>query len=323
MMGTHRPFRFGTTDISPASRAEWAAYARKVEDLGYSTLVMGDHFSFGGLGPLAALMAAADATTTLRLGSMVFANDFRHPVLLAQEAATIDLFSDGRLEFGLGSGWLRDDYAAVGMPFDPPATRIQRLAEAVPLIKQLFGDTPVTFAGNYYQVENLNLKPKSKQRPHPPILIGGGGRRVLTLAGQEADIVSIDPKGTAAGTKDIATSTADAVAEQVAWVRAAAGARFDNLELHSLLLMVRVSDNRHHAAAQVAAEVAAFPATWVTNPVLSAEQILASPHFLIGTVDQMVADLQMRRERYGISYITVFGDSVDTFSPVVARLAGS
>jgi probable F420-dependent oxidoreductase len=322
-MATKRPFRFGTTDISPASRAEWAAYARKVEELGYSTLVMGDHFSFGGLGPLAALMAAADATTTLRLGSMVFANDFRNPVLLAQEAATIDLFSDGRFEFGLGSGWLRDDYVAVGLPFDPPATRIQRLAEAIPLIKQLFGDTPVTFAGNYYRVEHLNLMPKSKQRPHPPILIGGGGRRVLTLAGQAADIVSIDPKGTAAGTKDIATSTADAVLEQVAWVRAAAGTRFDDLELHSLLLMVRVSDNRHHAAEQMAAELATFPATWVSNAVLSPEQILASPHFLVGTVDQMVADLQMRRERYGISYITVFGDDIDTFSPVVARLVGN
>ncbi|MDQ2997808.1 MAG: TIGR03621 family F420-dependent LLM class oxidoreductase, partial [Chloroflexota bacterium] len=279
--------------------------------------------SFGSLGPLAALMAAADATTTLRLGSMVFANDFRNPVLLAQEAATIDLFSDGRFEFGIGSGWLRDDYIAVGTPFDPPAIRIQRLAEAVPLIKQLFGDTPVTFAGKYYQVENLNLMPKPKQRPHPPILIGGGGRRVLTLAGQEADIVSIDFKGTAAGTKDIATSTDDAVAEQVAWVRAAAGARFDDLELHSLILMMRVADNRHQAAEQMAAELATFPVTWVSNAVLSPEQILASPHFLVGTVDQMVADLQMRRERYGISYITVFGDSVDTFSPIVARLAGS
>ena len=135
--------------------------------------------------------------------------------------------------------------------------------------------------------------------------------------------MSIDSKGTAAGTKDIATSTADAVEEQMAWVRAAAGVRFDDLELHSLLLMVRVSDNRHHAAEQMAAELATFPATWVSNAVLSAEQVLASPHFLVGTVDQMVADLQMRRERYGISYITVFGDSVDIFSPVVARLAGS
>ncbi len=321
-MASHRPFRFGITDMNATSRAEWVAFAQKVEDLGYSTLVMGDHLSLGGLGPLAALMAAAGATTTLRLGSLVFANDFRHPVLLAQEAATIDLLSDGRLEFGLGSGWLRDDYAACGMPFDPPATRIQRLVEAGPLIKQLFGDTPVTFAGNYYHVENLNLSPKPKQRPHPPILIGGGGRRVLTLAGQEADIVSIDPKGTAAGTKDIATSTADAVAEQVAWVRAAAGARFDDLELHILLLVVRVSDNRHHAAEQVAAEVAALPATWVSNAALSAEQILASPHFLIGSVDQMVADLQTRRERYGFSYITTFGDYIDVLSPVVAQLAG-
>lgn len=322
-MATHRPFRFGATDISPASRAEWAAYAQKVEELGYSTLVMGDHLSVGSLGPLAALMAAADATTTLRLGSHVFANDFRNPVLLAQEAATIDLFSDGRLEFGIGSGWLRDDYVAAGMPFDPPATRIQRLAEAVPLIKQLFGDTSVTFAGTYYQVENLHLKPKPRQRPHPPILIGGGGRRVLTLAAQAADIVSIDFKGTATGTKDIATSTADAVTEQVAWVRAAAGARFDALELHSLLSMVRVADNRHQAAEQMAAELATFPVTWVSNAVLSPEQILASPHFLVGTVDQMVADLQLRRERYGISYVTVFGDDIDTFSPVVARLAGS
>jgi probable F420-dependent oxidoreductase len=326
MMAPHKPFRFGVVAADASSRTEWVAYARKVEALGYSTLVMGEHLSFlsaGSLGPIAALMAAADATTTLRLGSHVFANDFRHPVLLAQEAATIDLLSDGRLELGLGGGWLRADYDATGVPFDPPAIRIQRLEEAVALIKRLFGDAPVTFAGKYYQVQNLNLFPKSRQQPHPPLFIGGGGRRSLRLAAQEATIVGMDTSTTVEGTKDYATTSAAAIEQRIGWVRQAAGARFPDLEIHVLVHAVNVTDDRQQGAAQLAAELSTWPATVVSNATLSTEHILTSPRFLIGPIDQIVADLQERRERYGISYITVFGEYIDTFSPVVAQLAGT
>lgn len=325
-MAPHRPFRFGVGPTDASSRAEWVAYARKVEALGYSTLVIGEHLSFlgaGSLGPIAALMAAADATTTLRLGSHVFTNDFRHPVLLAQEAATIDLLSDGRLELGLGGGWLRADYDVAGVPFDSPAVRIERLEEAVALIKRLFGDAPVTFAGNHYQVQNLNLFPKPRQQPHPPLFIGGGGRRSLTLAAQEATIVGMDTKATVEGTKDFATTSAAAIEQRIGWVRQAAGARFPDLEIHVLVHALRVTDDRQQGAAQLAAELSNWPATVVSNATVSTEHILASPRFLIGTIDQIVADLQERRERYGITYITVSGEYIDTFSPVVARLAGT
>jgi probable F420-dependent oxidoreductase len=325
-MATHRPFRFGVTAAEVLSRAEWVEYARKVEALGYSTLVMGEHLGFlsaGSLGPFAALMAAADATTTLRLGSHVFANDFRHPALLAQEAATIDLLSDGRLELGLGAGWLHTDYDIIGMPFDAPAVRIDRLEEAIGLIKRLFGDAPVTFAGRYYQVQDMNLFPKPRQLPHPPFFIGGGGRRALRLAAREASIVGMDTMSTPDGTKDFATTTAEAIAQRIDWVREAAGMRFPELEIHALIHAVKVTDDRRQGAAQLAAELASWPATVVTNATLSPEQILASPRFLIGTIEQIIADVQERRERYGITYLTVFGEYIDTFSPVVARLAGS
>jgi probable F420-dependent oxidoreductase len=320
-MATHKPFRFGVEAGDSQSRAAWVAYARKVEDLGYSTLIIGEHPSWGGITPAVGLMAAADATTTLRLGSHVFANDFHHPVLLAQAAASLDLLSEGRLEFGIGSGWLGADYAAVGVPFDPPAVRIRRLAAAVALIKRLFGTEGVTFTGSFYQVTDLTLHPKPKQQPHPPILVGGGGRQVLTLAAREADIVGLIPKSLATGGLDLATTNATVVEQQVGWVRAAAGARLPSLELHLLVQAVKVLDNRRQAAEAVAAILADWGPVVANIP--DPARILASPMFVVGSVDQIVADLQERRERYGISYITVFSDYLDEFSPVVARLAGT
>ncbi len=315
------PFRFAISGSLPTSRTEWVALAQKVEALGYSTLVLGEHPTSGG-GPFAALMAAADATTTLRIGSHVLANDFRPPVLLAQEMAMLDLLSEGRVEFGIGSGWAQVDYANCGVPFDPPRVRIERLAEAVALLKRLFGDEPVTFQGRYYQVKELNLLPKPKQRPHPPLYIGGGGRRVLTLAAQEAAIVGLDAKGTQAGTKDLATTTTDALAQQIAWVREAAGTRFSELELHLLIYNVIVTEDRQQGAQQVAAGLAAMSSTMMSNTSLTMEQILASPRYLIGTEEQIMAQLQACRERYGVSYFTIFARYIDAFRPIVAQLAG-
>jgi probable F420-dependent oxidoreductase len=302
--------------------ADLVSHARKVEALGYSTLATGEHLSLGGIGPVASIMAVAAATSSLRIASAMFANDFRHPVLLAQEAATIDLLSNGRLEFGIGGGWLRTDYVAAGLSFDPPAMRIARLEEAVALIKQLFGEEPVTFAGDFYRVDGLNLQPKPRQRPHPPFFIGGGGRRVLTLAAREATIVGLDPKGTAAGTKDAATMTAEVVDHLVSWVREAAGPRFSDLELHTNILALKIADDRRQGRDEIAAMFASLP-PWMVSNALADEQILNSPYVLIGSIDQIVEDLQARRERYGISYVTVPGEFVDAFSPVVARLAGT
>jgi probable F420-dependent oxidoreductase len=322
LMTSVKPFRFGTGMIPVQGSADLADHARKVEALGYSTLGVGDHLSLGGIGPVASMMAFASATSSLRIASTVLTNDLRHPVLLAQEAATIDLLSDGRLELGIGGGWLRTDYDAVGLPFDSPAVRIARLEEAVALIKQLFGEEPVTFAGDFYRVERLNLQPKPRQRPHPPFFIGGGGRRVLALAAREATIVGLDPKGTAAGTKDAASMTAGVVDDLVALVREVAGPRFPDLELHVNILALKITDNRRQGRDDIATLFASMP-PWMVSNALADEDIPDSPFVLVGSLDQIVEDLQARRERYGISYVSVPSELVDAFSPVVARLAGT
>lgn len=315
-------FKFNVGGIAVDSRSAWIAHAQKAEALGYTTLCLGEHLSWGGLALLPGLMAAADATTTLRVASHVFTNDLRHPVVLAAEAATLDLLSGGRLEFGLGAGWYHGDYAATGIAFDPAGARIQRLAEAVQVIKGLWSTGPFTFQGSHYQVQELDLHPKPVQRPHPPIFIGGGGKQVLTLAAREADIIGLDLKGTAAGMKDMATTAAARVEQQIGWIREAAGPRLSELEIQILVFGVSITEDRRQGAEQMATALARWPSTVLTN-LPGADHILESPQFLIGTVEQIAAQLQQRRARYGISTITVSGEDIDRFSPVVALLQGT
>ena len=320
-MALQRPFRFGAFAIDTSSRSEWVDQALRVESQGYSTLVMGEHISWGGLAPLLALSVAAEATTSLRVGTHALTNDLRHPALLAQEATTLDLLSGGRLELGLGAGWMRADYDTIGLPFDPPGVRVSRLEEAVHLIKRLFRDESVSFSGDHCKVEDLSLDPKPVQLPHPPIFLSGGGRRMLSVAAREANIVGIDPVSTPAGKKDIATTTAQAIDRQISWVREAAGDRLEEIELHNSVWNVVVTEDRQRGAEEVARWLGEVPDTIFSNLYSDTEQILQSPYFLIGTVDHIVEELQARRERFGISYITVFPGLADTFSPVVARLA--
>jgi probable F420-dependent oxidoreductase len=314
VVGTQHPFRFGINVSGAVSRAEWIAKARKAEALGYDTLLMSDHLH-NELAPVAALVAAAETTSTLRLGSFVFGNDFRHPVLLAQEAATIDLLSDGRLEFGIGTGYWHEDYEQSGITLDPPGVRINRLVEAVQIIKGLFGDAPLTYHGEHYTVRGLDGLPKPVQRPHPPIMIGGGGRRVLSFAAREADIVSVNIKTTAEGTFDFSSLTAEAAAQKVAWVREAAGERFDRLTLNILVPALAITESRRQTAEEMLRQ------SGISGNVMSVEQALESPSVLCGTVDEIVEDLQVRRERYGFSYIVVW-EPMEKFAPVVERLAG-
>ena len=207
-----RPFRFAVA-ATGKSRAAWVEYARKVESLGYATLVMSDHITAPDLAPLPALATAAEATTTLRVGVHVLVNDYRHPALVAHEAATVDWLSDGRLEFGFGAGWMRDEYEQLGLVYDPPAVRVERFAEAVTLIKRLWQEEVVTCSGEHYQVRELRLQSKPVQQPHPPLMIAGGGRRMLTLAAREATIIGLALGSIPAGKLDAATTTAAAVAE--------------------------------------------------------------------------------------------------------------
>ena len=315
-MSHQHPFRFATFGYAN-SRAAWVEYARKVESLGYATLLTWDHLS--GLAPIPALLSAAEATSTLRVGIHVLANDYRHPAWLAHEAATVDLLSDGRLELGLGAGWAREDYESTGLTYDPPGVRIERLAEAVTLIKRLWQEDVVTHTGKHYHTHALSLEPKPLQRPHPPIMIGGSGKRILSLAAQEATIVGLSAKSTRAGQLDASTMALDAVAEKVQWIREAAGMRFNDLELHIAAIPV-IDDNRQRGA-EIARAGLQENASYAINTIPNATDLLDSPHAMIGSIDQIVETLQERRERYGISYITMFGD-IDTFAPVVARLAG-
>ena len=291
------------------NRAEWQELARKAEWLGYSTLLLPDHFG-RQLSPLPALQAAAMATSSLHVGTIVLDNDFRHPVVLAKDAATMHLMTDGRFELGIGAGWMEADYRWSGMQFDPPGVRVSRLAESVQIIRGLWDEGPVTFHGDHYQVENLDGFPKPVTKL--PILIAGSRKRMLTLAAQYADIVGIEDHQFAERATGAATIHPAVAAEQVAIVREAAGARFAELELNVFAARVEVTDKPVEAAEAMAAQLQT-----------TREMVESSASFLIGSVEKIVETLQQRREQSGLSYIMVFDRVMDAFAPVVARLAGT
>jgi len=305
-----RPFRFGVSG-QRATHAEWQELARKAEDLGFSTLLLPDHFG-RLMSPLPALQAAAHATQRLKVGTIVLDNDFRHPVVLAKDIATMDVMTDGRVELGIGAGWMEADYRWSGLPFDPPGVRVARLAEAVQIIRALFAEGPLTFEGQYYQVRELEGFPKPVQRPRLPILIAGSRKRMLTLAAQYADIVGIEDHQFAERAMGSTTIHPAIAGEQVALVRAAAAERYGHLELNVFAARVVVTDTPHQAAETMAAQLQTTP-----------EAVLGSASFLIGSVDSIVQTLQQRREQWDLSYIMVFDRVMDAFAPVVARLSGT
>jgi probable F420-dependent oxidoreductase len=305
-----RPFRFAVFAYETASASDWAEKARRAEALGYATLVMPDHL-FDQLTPVPALAVAAAVTTTLRVGCIVFANDYRQPVLLAKEAATLDLLSDGRFEMGLGAGWYEKEYEQAGMRFDAAATRFARMEESLRIMRLLWGEGPVHFQGEHYTVAGLEGLPKPVQQPYPPLFMGGSGPRMLRLAGREADIAGILPRPLPRGGHDWLASTPAAQAEQVGWVREGAGARFAQIELSAVAFRAIISERPDDVAATLA------PAYGITP-----EQLLASPDFLIGSENAIVERLLERRERLGISYIEIDDRDAVAFAPVVARLAG-
>ncbi|MGH9164745.1 MAG: TIGR03621 family F420-dependent LLM class oxidoreductase [Acidimicrobiales bacterium] len=311
-MSSARPFRFGVQAASAPDGRAWRERARAVEDMGYATLWVPDHLD-DQWAPLVALTSAAEATSSLRVGALVFDNDYRHPAVLAKEVATLDLISDGRVEFGLGAGWMRSDYAAHGLSYDPAGVRVARMAEGLAVMKALWGNGSSTFAGRYYSLDGAEGRPKPVQRPHPPVLVGGGGRRVLTVAARQADIVGFNAS-LAAGVvgPDVARSAlAERFDERVAWVREAAGARFAELELHC-----------HTFFCMVGAEPRATAAAMAPAFAITVEQALDVPIVLVGSTDRICEVLQERRHRFGFSYWAVPADSAEAFAPVVARLAG-
>jgi probable F420-dependent oxidoreductase len=297
----------------------WIRLARQTENLGYSTFLVRDHFvpdHFGNqFAPFSALMAAASVTKTMRVGSLVIDNDYRHPVVLAKEAATLDLLSGGRFELGLGAGFLKTEYDKAGMAFVAPGVRISRLTEALEVLKGLFGEGPVTFHGQHYRIDGLDGYPKPAQRPHPPIHIGAGRKRMLMLAGREADTVGLLNSSTRTGTlvDDPVERLADTLTQKLAWVREGAGERFTQIELSMTMVLVVTHDRRQ------AAETLMHAHGWNT---ITPADVLDMPSIFIGSIDEICEVMEARRERFGVSYYVVPDRLRDTLAPIVERLSG-
>ncbi|WIM85729.1 TIGR03621 family F420-dependent LLM class oxidoreductase [Candidatus Mycobacterium wuenschmannii] len=310
-----RPFRF----IAPMPRfdtpATWRDEIRRIEDIGFSTVAVAEHISGWQMEPVVALTAAAEATSSLRLLSLVMCNDFRHPVLMHKSMAMLDVLSSGRVEIGLGAGWLDDDFRRIGVPMDSPAERIDRLGESVRLLKELFAEGAADFHGKHYTVTELEGLPKPIQRPHPPLLIGGGGPRVLRLAARHADIVAIHPRMAAGalGPDVAADLSAEQVEKKIRLVEkeiCAVGRAIDDVEIQ---FNVYLTDLDGHPSSR-----SSFNAHLRADPDLYAH----SPAVLSGSVDRCCDLLVERRERFGISYIQLKSD-IESAAPIVARLAGT
>ena len=307
-----RPFRFGVQASSAKTRAEWVDLALRTEGQGYSCLTMPDHYD-EQMAPVPALMTAANVTTTLRVGALVWDNDYKHPAVLAKELATMDVLSDGRLELGIGAGWLISDYEQMGIPYDSAKIRIDRFVEGIKVIKGAMGQGPFSFSGEHYTITGYNGTPKPIQAPCPPILIGGGGKRVLSIAAREADIIGINATMSAGvvGPDAISTMTAAAVDEKVDIVRVAAGARLADVEMNVRAFLVNITDDAAGAAAGIA-----------TMMGVEQKMVEETPFALVGPPSKLIEDLLARRERWGFSYIIVGAEDIDSFAPVVSALNG-
>jgi probable F420-dependent oxidoreductase len=318
-----KPFRFGLQSLNADSGQQWADRARKAEDLGYSAFHLADHLLGRGpaveaanhpvqnLAAIPAMAYAAAVTNTIKIGCRVFCIDYHLPVVLIKSAMTIDLLSNGRLEFGLGAGWIKSEYAAVGIDFDEPQVRIDRLADVIAGVKAFRGDGAAEINNDTLNWKDFEGLPKPVGRT--PIIVGGGSPRVLRLAGREADIVSLNFNNRSGkiGPDGLQKSTEAETLKKLAWIKQGAGERFDDLEIEIGVICTVVKG-----------DVKPVVANFVQMFGCTEEETLRHPHLLIGSVDAVCEQIEQRREQYGISYFTVQEDSIDSFAPVVARLAG-
>jgi probable F420-dependent oxidoreductase len=317
-MNAH-PFRFGV-QLSNLPAANWREQVRAIESLGYATLFVPDHFSPSLWDPTTMLGGVAAVTETLKVGTLVYGIDYRHPVIYARQAATLQLMSNGRHEFGLGAGWMVEDYEWAGLEYERPSVRIERLDEALTIIRSMWSNETTTFSGEHYQVTDVPLNLEVDSAASPQILIGGGGRKLLTVAGKHADIVGINPmlpegRITPEAALDLAP---ERMVEKIGWLRAAAedaGRDFNDIELNGLVFMAAVTDDPKPAYEMVAG-----------NFGLSLEQIVDSPLLLVGSPAELVDKLEQRREQTGVSYLVIQGDDMaqlELFAEhVVAPLTG-
>jgi probable F420-dependent oxidoreductase len=317
MPSATRPFEFMADAREIVTGAELAAAARRAEATGYRTLVIPDHL-IAQLGPLVAMTWIAAATDRLRVAAFVFNNDLRHPAVLAQELASLDVLSCGRLDIAIGAGWNKPEYDAIGLAFEPTPVRQSRLEESIRILKGAFADDPFSFEGEHYTISGLDGQPKPIQKPHPPILIGGGGRRTLELAGREAQIVGLAPRILPGRKADPRSLTLAATAEKIDWVRQAAGERFDALTLNVYPsgAPISVTDNARDAYRAVIETHRQR-----TGIELTETEVAEAPHVFIGSIDGLAEKLAMLRERLGISSFMV--GEMGPLDPLVGRLAGT
>lgn len=323
-MSNPKPFRFGVQSYSATSAKDWRDQVRAAESLGYSAFHLADHVIGPGpalaatnhpvqnLAPIPAMAVAAEATSTIKIGCRVFCTDFRNPVIFAKELATLDMFSDGRLELGLGAGWLQGEYEAIGLPFDTAGVRIDRFEETLALLRACFADGEVNMTGKHVHAVGFESVPKPTKMP--PVMIGGGAKRILGIAGREADIVSLNFNNASGkiGPAGVGSSTAELTLQKLEWIRAGAGKRYDDIEIEIGAYFAVVTDKREATLGHMAPMLGLTP-----------EQLADHPHALMGSVDSICAQIIERREKYGISYITVGRSNMEAFAPVVAALAGN
>ena len=322
-----RPFRFAVQAFSSPTKKEWVDLARKVEDSGFSTLHVADHY----LGPgsriegtghrvqamalIPALTAAAMSTTTLRIGSRMACTSYHLPTILTKEMATIDVLSEGRLEIGLGAGWLVNEYEGMGIPFEPAGRRIQLMRETAEFMLMAYSsDAEVDYHGEFFESSGYVAVPRPVQQPHPPLMIGGGAPKVLGIAGELADIASVNFNNSSGvvGAGSISSSTQDETRKKIQWIRDGAGERFDQIELEIATYFIAIEGR-----SQITAEAVS------KRTGLEGDDLTTFPHSAVGSVDQVCEELIRRREEYGFSYIT-FGDAhLDAVLPIVERLAGT
>jgi probable F420-dependent oxidoreductase len=318
-------FEFGVQLFQASSAKAWKESAQRAESLGYTAFHLADHYFGPGqveqetrhpvqdLAAIPAMCFVAEATERIRVGCRVLCVDYHVPAVLAKELATIDFLSEGRLEIGLGAGWVQAEYRAMGVPWHPAGTRLERLEEMVDLLDAHFSGGQIALSGRHIRVEGYQGRPEPVQRPRPPIMIGGGAERVLRLAGRRADIVSFNfnNRDGRIGLVGLSSSTADETDRKVDWVRAGAGERFAALRLEISAYFANVTKDRRGALEGLSRLLGLPP-----------EVLAEHPHVLVGSLEAIVEQLQARRERYGISYLTIPGRVMEEFAPVVERLAG-
>lgn len=311
-MAHPRRFRFAAELHGPLDGMTWKDSVRWLEDAGYSTLFVPDHFT-EGFGPITAMASAAAVSTELLIGPLVLAADYRHPVVLARELASIDQISEGRLELGLGAGWMTADYSSSGIPMDPPKVRVDRMIEVITILKGLFAPGAFSFSGEHFTITELDGSPKPFRPEGPPLLIGAGAARMLRYAGATADIIGINPSIHSGEIDSAAARDAqvDRIDQKVAWVQQGAGERFEDLELNAWLAVANVTEDAAGLAELLAPAFEADPVA-----------LLDSPMVMLGTIEQLAEQLEARRDRWGYSYHVIPGDSAKEFAPLVARMTG-